>query len=375
MNNFCHNDLVFSFSQIYQIIIIWNNQRNIFHHHSQNQAKEKRPFKTSLPLRQSNAHQSQQNAPVRLICARTGPILSQIYRPIKLMFKKSVQTPFKIKMQFNSIKLFARFVFLGWLFNFISNLLLFNQTDYVLLYTVFTHFVLPPYKYVTQKENKDGQDEGVTLFHLNGDTICTFIAGIDPTTKRGQYLYQPPFFDKIYRHGDQITFRLSFCDTIYRIRDEQTYYPAYVTDFGKLRLTAIENIQGKERKNKAWMTALEENAKALFIQTYKEGKSTQSGWLDGNREPDMPSEERQIVYLKSDKQTFALPVKAQGLTNDLDGGLPFWPDGQTDGYLYMIRPAKELKAKIKLTGSPKQKELKAFLDSRDEKQNVMIVVK
>ncbi len=77
------------------------------------------------------------------------------------------------------------------------------------------------------------------------DVVATnegFIAGIDPTTKRGQYLYQPPFFDKIYRYGDQITFRLSFCDTIYRIRDEQTYYPAYVTDFGKLRLTAIERI-------------------------------------------------------------------------------------------------------------------------------------
>ena len=89
----------------------------------------------------------------------------------------------------------------------------------------------------------------------------------------------------------------------------------------------------------------------------------------------MPSEERQIVYLKSSGQTFALPVKAQGLTNDLDGGLPFWPDGQTSGYLYMIRPAKELKNKIKLTGSSKQKELKAFLDSVDEKQNVMNVVK
>ena len=228
---------------------------------------------------------------------------------------------------------------------------------------------------MTQKENKDGQDEGVTLFHLNGDTICTFIAGIDPTTKRGQSLYQPPFFDKIYRYGDQITFRLSFCDTIYRIRDEQTYYPAYVTDFGKLRLTAIENIQGKERKNKAWMTALEENAKALFIRTYKEGKNSKSGWLDTGREPDMPSVERQIVYLKSSKQALALPVKSQGLVNDLDGGFPFWPDGQTDGYLYMIRPAKELKAKVKLTGSPKQKELKAFLDSMDEKQNVMIVVK
>ena len=188
-------------------------------------------------------------------------------------------------------------------------------------------------------------------------------------------MYQPPFFDKIYRHGEQITFRLSFCDTIYRLVDDQTYAPAFVTDFGKMRLTAIENIQGKDLKNKAWMSALEENAKALFIQIYKEGKSTKSGWLDADREPDRPSEERQIVYLKSSKQTFALPVKSRGLTNDLDGGLPFWPDGQTDGYLYMIRPAKELKANIKLTGSPRQKELKAFLDFVDEKQNVMIVVK
>ena len=249
-----------------------------------------------------------------------------------------------------------------------------SSRHYLLQETSFIRY-LSSDQYATQHENKDGIDDGITTFNLKGDTICTFIAGIDPTTKRGDYLYQPPFFDKIYRHGDQITFRLSFCDTIYRIRDEQTYYPAYVTDFGKLRLTAIENIQGKDLKNKAWMTALEENAKALFIRTYKEGKSTQSGWLDANREPDMPSEKRQIVYLKSSRQTFALPVKAQGLVNDLDGGLPFWPDGQTDGYLYMIRPAKELKAKIKLTGSPKQKELKAFLNGVDEKQNVMIVVK
>lgn len=249
-----------------------------------------------------------------------------------------------------------------------------SSRHYLLQKTSFIRY-LSSDQYATQHENKDGIDDGITTFNLKGYTICTFIAGIDPTTKRGDYLYQPPFFDKIYRHGDQITFRLSFCDTIYRIRDEQTYYPAYVTDFGKLRLTAIENIQGKDLKNKAWMTALEENAKALFIRTYKEGKSSESGWLDAGREPDMPPEERQIVYLKSAKKTFALPVKAQGLTNDLDGGLPFWPDGQTDGYLYMIRPAKELKAKIKLTGSPKQKELKAFLDGVDEKQNVMIVVK
>nr|DAL29410.1 MAG TPA_asm: hypothetical protein [Caudoviricetes sp.] len=63
---------------------------------------------------------------MRLICAHAGPILNQIYRPIKLAFKKTVQPPFKIKMQFDSIKLFARFVFLDQFFNYIANLLFFS---------------------------------------------------------------------------------------------------------------------------------------------------------------------------------------------------------------------------------------------------------
>ena len=73
--------------------------------------------------------------------------------------------------------------------------------------------------------------------------------------------------------------------------------------------------------------------------------------------------------------TKALPLKSKGLTNDLDEGLPFWPDSQVDEYMYMIRPASELKKGIKLTGSPKQKALKNFLRNLPDNQNVMIVVK
>ena len=82
-----------------------------------------------------------------------------------------------------------------------------------------------------------------------------------------------------------------------------------------------------------------------------------------------------MVYLKNKRQTKALPLTARGMINDLDGGLPFWPDGQTDEYMYMIRPAGELKKGIKLTGSPKQETLKNFLSDLPDNQNVMIVVK
>lgn len=229
--------------------------------------------------------------------------------------------------------------------------------------------------FATYQEDEYGFDNGIGLFNLNGDTLCLFTVGIDSTIKRQYTLYQPPFFSTIYKFDNRLTFRLSFCDTIYHIMDNQRYVPAYVTNFGKSRLTAIENIRNEDRKGKAWMRDMEENAQALFFRIYQERTTTGGGWLDEKREADKPSVERQIVYLKKSKQTLALPNRSGGLINDLDGGLPFWPDGQTDGYLYMIRPAKELKARIKLTGSPKQEALKAFLAGVDEKQNVLIVVK
>lgn len=220
-----------------------------------------------------------------------------------------------------------------------------------------------------------GIEKGIQTFTIQGDTLCTFYAGIDSLGKVPDFGFFGSMYHTAYFYENQITFRTSYCDTIYRVTDEQTYKAEYYIHMGKYRAPASYIFNGGERKNKAWLTDLKENKQSLFLKIFKEGKSTKSGWLDADREPDMPSVERQVVYLKSSKQTFALPVKAGGLANDLDGGLPFWPDGQTDGYLYMIRPAKELKAKIKLTGSPKQKELKAFLDGVDEKQNVMIVIK
>lgn len=216
---------------------------------------------------------------------------------------------------------------------------------------------------------------GVQTFNLSGDTLCSFPANLDSLGSIPENFLQTPLFYTSYWMDQQITFHTSFCDTIYRITDEKSYKPVYAIHFGKYRLTATSLFKEDDLKNKAWLMDLKENKDGVFLKVYKEGKTTKSGWLAEDREPDGPSVERQVVYLKSSGQTFALPDRSKGLVNDLDGGITFWPKGQTDGYLYMIRPAKEFKAAIKLDGSPKQKELKAFLESIDEKQNVMIVVK
>lgn len=225
------------------------------------------------------------------------------------------------------------------------------------------------------KYTRQGLDKGIQTFNLSNDTICTFNAGIDSLGVIPQFFTQAPVYTTTYWYEQQITFRISFCDTIYRVTDEKTYKPVYTIHLGKHRLSATALFNEEELKNKAWPTDLKENKEGVFLKIYKEGKTSKSGWLDEKREPDMPSVEHQVVYLKSSKQTLALPAQNKGLTNDLDGGMAFWPDGQTEGYLYMIRPAKDFKAAIKLNGSSKQKELKAFLEGIDEKQNVMIIVK
>ena len=69
--------------------------------------------------------------------------------------------------------------------------------------------------------------------------------------------------------------------------------------------------------------------------------------------------------------------KNRGFINDLDDGMPFWPDGQTDDYLYMIRTLTEMRMNVERTGSPKQQKLLDLLDNKriQENQYVMIVVR
>ncbi len=192
------------------------------------------------------------------------------------------------------------------------------------------------------------------------------------------YLYrQGKKHSTSYLYDNKPTFSATYCDTVYRLSDHRTITPVYNIHLGKYKASANYVINKGDKRNKAWINELRENPKGVFLKVHREGKSNKSGWLDNKDKEnrDFPSEDYLMVYLKNKRQTKALPLTSQGITNDLDDGLPFWPDGQTDEYMYMIRSAKDLKQQVKLTGSPKQNTLKNFLSDLPDNQNVMIVVK
>lgn len=228
--------------------------------------------------------------------------------------------------------------------------------------------------YLSPKANGIGIVKKITTFTHQDDTICTFIIPHEqikniPTT----YIYGP-HLSTYYHYENTLSFRTAFNDTIYRIIPPQTMKPVYALNLGKSRLS-LQDYCKMAMNGKIWIQQIEETPKGVFIVIHQEENSHWSGWENDKRVIKQHQVDRQVLHHKSTGRTYALPINAGGLINDLDGGLPFWPDGQTDEYLYMIRPVAELKAKIKLTNSPKQKELKAFLQNVADDQNVMIVVK
>lgn len=220
--------------------------------------------------------------------------------------------------------------------------------------------------------------QGVTTFNMKNDTICRFEFDIDSIgeTPRGAF-YSYTCYRNSYLYENKPTYVVNYCDTIYRLPDHQTICPVYYVHLGKYRLPAAKALKSIGLENKAWVNGFEENPKGVFMIIHRKGTSEESVWLKKGKatKNKIPTVNYQVVYLKESRQTKALPLTSKGLINDLDEGLPFWPDGQTDGYMYMIRPATELKKQIKLTGSSKQKALKAFLSNLPDNQNVMIVVK
>ena len=223
-----------------------------------------------------------------------------------------------------------------------------------------------------------GYDQGINTFNAQNDTLCHLPIGLDSIPPRkDDNFYNFTQYNTFYLYGNQPTFFVTYCDTIYRLLDHQTIAPVYNIHLGKYRALANYVINKGDKRNKAWVTDLQESPKGVFLKVHREGKSNKSGWLDNKDKEnrDFPSEDYLMVYLKNKRQTKALPLTSQGITNDLDDGLPFWPDGQTDEYMYMIRSAKDLKQQVKLTGSPKQNILKNFLSDLPDNQNVMIVVK
>lgn len=226
-------------------------------------------------------------------------------------------------------------------------------------------------------EDSTGIPNCMMTFNPEGETLCKFRLK-DKSELSQKQTENIPFFQTSYWNDtqDRMTFMIPFCDTVYQLRDPQTVVPLYSINLGKYGIFSDYEV-GKELKDeKIWLRTLYENPKGLFMGIYQKKGPKLLSWLSYEYEY-KPTLSYQAVYLKEEGKTHILPKRDQGFINDLDGGLTFWPDGQTDEYLYMILTLTEMRMNVKRTGSPKQQKLIDLLDNNkiQENQYVMIVIR
>lgn len=205
--------------------------------------------------------------------------------------------------------------------------------------------------------------KGITTFNLRGDTLCKFILAdtkdinVSPDTITR--------FQTFYWNTDQdrINFLIPYRDTVYQLSSSHSITPLYALH---------KDNQDKPTGLRSFL----ENPNGLFMGVFQKGSPAiynWLGWLDDYK----PVITHRVVYLKKEKKTYALPKSSGGFINDIDDGLPFWPDGQTDDCVYMIRTVTEMRETVKRTGSSRQKDLIKFLDDPKvfERDYVMIVAR
>lgn len=231
---------------------------------------------------------------------------------------------------------------------------------------------------LTHYPGEAGLPEGIVTYNLQGDKLCHFQFRNGESPTRTQMEEIPGGFQTAYwnTEQDKMTFLIPFCDTVYQLRDPQTVAPLYTLHFGSFGIIPAELPKGDALNQKIWLRTFYENPQALFMGLHQKGAAVLLDWLDNVLEY-KPLLTHQAVYLKKENKTYLLPSANAGFENDVDGGLSFWPDGQTDDCLYMIRSVTEMRELVKRTGSPRQQKLLNLLDDKKvhERDYVMIVVR
>lgn len=201
--------------------------------------------------------------------------------------------------------------------------------------------------------------KGLYMFDQKGDSLCYFTpgfqAGSDPKgTTRGA---EGP--DRYFYKGD-LYYRQAYTDTIYKIINGSTFQPVYRIDLGKYQVSRSDGMSISYDLSEKYLVHNVAESDNLFLLRVTQNYDCPNTRMSGD------VKFFQLIYNKQTGELSSFTDRSNqsqpgGISNDLDGGLPFWPNLQLADKFYMKHSGKELKklySKDKLEKVPALKELK-----------------
>jgi hypothetical protein len=155
-----------------------------------------------------------------------------------------------------------------------------------------------------------------------GDTICQF-TDFDRIKNFSSNVYRTPTDLASYYYKGQLTIKQEYNDTIFRLISPDRLLPVYLIDFGNFKVSCNDGLNPHiDLSNKFLLYSLYESDDFLFVRYTQNNSSV-------NNIKKNAVKFYNAIFNKKEGKLIHLPEFSntpRGLINDLDGGMPFWPD-------------------------------------------------
>jgi hypothetical protein len=165
---------------------------------------------------------------------------------------------------------------------------------------------------------------GVLMVTYNdkGDTLCKF-KDYEPIVNYSFGDWRIAVELKSYYYNGLLTLKQEYNDTIFRLLPPDRLLPVYIMDFGKYKVNCMDGLNPKfDLSGKLMLNSLLETNNFLFIRYTKNHDGPANRRKNAVKFYNALFDKRTGKILHQPEIT-TLPY---GLENDLDGGMPFWPE-------------------------------------------------
>jgi hypothetical protein len=160
-------------------------------------------------------------------------------------------------------------------------------------------------------------------YNNKGDTLCFFtdfnrIKNFNYSNGRRNAVQLSSYF-----YNNLLTIKQEYNDTVFRVIPPNRLLPIYIIDFGKYKFNYIDGFNPNfDLSEKLMLNSLVETNDFLFI------RYTQ------NYDCPLTRKNRTVkfynaIFFKKESRLYVVPDSSytpKGMVNDIDGGMPFWPD-------------------------------------------------
>jgi hypothetical protein len=200
---------------------------------------------------------------------------------------------------------------------------------------------------INQKWNSGKSGSLLVTFNDLGDTLCKF-TDYESIVNFSYPNYRRPIDLASYTYNGLLTVKQEYNDTVFRLIGPNRLLPVYNIDFGEFKVNFMDGLNPDfDLSGKYMLNSLQETNNFLLI------RYTQNN--------DSPNNLRKkavkfynVLFDKKEGKIYHSPgftLNPEGLINDLDGGLPFWPDFITpQGEMMKLVSGKVIKDYISSAG-------------------------